>query len=290
MTTTKFTRRDALRVGGATLLSTALAGQLAARPSQPQRVLYFTKSSGFEHSVVHRPNGQLSHSERILIEIGRKLGMEITASKDGRLFDGDHLQFDAYVFYTSGDLTTVGQDGAPAMSRTGKQALLDAVSSGKGFMGIHAATDTFRRGTTVDPFIAMLGGEFISHGAQQKARMTVVNQTFPGLEELGAGFELYDEWYAMKHFAPDMHVLLVNETQGMEGNDYQRPPFPGTWARRHGQGKVYYTSIGHREDVWESPLFEKIVVGALRWVTGLAEAEVPANLTDVTPGANQLTR
>ena len=227
------------------------------------------------------------------MEIGKTIGMEVTPSKDGRIFDGDHEQFDAYAFFTSGDLTTVGQDGAPAMSPAGKRALLETVRAGKGFLGIHAATDSFRGigpDGAVDPYIAMVGGEFLSHGAQQNARMTVVNPRFPGLENLGGGFELYDEWYAMKHFAPDMHVLLINETEGMEGSDYQRPPYPGTWARKHGQGNVYFTSIGHREDVWENPLFENILVGALRWVTGLAPAEVPPNQKEVTPGAQQMSR
>jgi hypothetical protein len=290
MCATQYTRRQALQLGGASLLAATCAGSLRAQPAAaPKKILYFTKSAGFEHSVVKRDGGQLSHSEKLLVELGQRSGFDVTPSKDGRVFDGQHAQYDAFVFYTSGDVTTVGTDGAPAMTAAGKRALLDAVSAGKGFLGIHAATDSFRGagdGRQVDPYIAMIGGEFVSHGEQQTARMTVVNPRFPGLEQLGSGFELHEEWYALRNFAPDLHVLLIHETEGMRGDMYARPPFPATWARRHGDGRVFYTSLGHREDVWTHPTFEQILTGALRWVTGQAEVDIPPNMTQVTPGAN----
>jgi uncharacterized protein len=291
MSHTLLTRREVIQIGGASLLATALPRSLSAQPAPPKQILYFTKSSDFEHPVVARSNGQLSFSEKVLVEMGKRHGLAVTPSKDGRIFDGEHKKYDAYVFYTSGDLTKVGSDQAPAMSAAGKQALLDAVHGGKGFVGIHAATDSFRLASgpdKIDPFIAMIGGEFVSHGEQQKARMKVVDAAFPGMEQLGEGFELHEEWYALKHFAPDMHVLLVHETAGMKGEMYQRPPFPATWARRHGQGNVFYTSLGHREDVWTNPLFEQIIVGALRWATGQVKVELPANMAQVTPDAQTL--
>lgn len=292
MSPLNFNRRQMLQLSGASLLVAGWMGRVLAADAAPKKVLYFTKSSGFEHSVVQRPDGQLSHSEKILVEIGKRHGFEITPSKDGRVFDGEHVDYDAYVFYTSGDLTTAGTDKQQPMSAAGKQALLDAVKGGKGFLGIHAATDSFREASgagKIDPYIAMVGGEFLTHGEQQKARMTVVNPEFPGLKELGGGFDLLDEWYAQKNFANDLHVLLVNETKGMRGDMYQRPAFPGTWARRHGDGRVFYTSLGHREDVWTNPLFESILVGALQWTTGLVKLDTPVNVEQVTPGYQKLS-
>lgn len=292
MSSLLFNRRQMLQLSGASLLATGWLGRTLASEAAPKKVLYFTKSAGFEHSVVQRRDGQLSHSERILVEIGKRHGFEVTPSKDGQVFDGEHKNYDAYVFYTSGDLTTPGTDQQPPMSAAGKQALLDAVKEGKGFLGIHAATDSFREASgagQIDPYIAMVGGEFLTHGEQQKARMTVVNPEFPGLKELGKGFDLLDEWYAQKNFANDLHVLLVNETKGMRGDMYQRPAFPGTWARRHGDGRVFYTSLGHREDVWTNPLFESILVGALQWTTGLVTLDTPVNVEQVTPGYQKLS-
>src|SRR5437667_6361619 len=84
----------------------------AAEAAPPKRkILFFSKSSGFEHSVIKREHGQRSFAENILAELGPKYGFEFTFSKDGSLFTPAYLeQFDAFFFYTTGDLTTLGTD------------------------------------------------------------------------------------------------------------------------------------------------------------------------------------
>jgi hypothetical protein len=134
----------------------------------------------------------------------------------------------------------------------------------------------------------MIGGEFIRHGAQQKARMRCVDPKFPGMEKIGDGFDLHEEWYSLKDFSEDLHVLLVQETEGMKGHEYARGPFPGTWARMHGKGRVFYTSMGHREDVWTNPIFQEILTGGVRWALGDAQADVAPNLQQVAPRAMEL--
>jgi type 1 glutamine amidotransferase len=94
----------------------------------------------------------------------------------------------------------------------------------------------------------------------------------------------------LKNFAPDLHVLLVQETKGMHNFDYQRPNFPATWARKHGKGRVFYTSMGHRDDVWENPLFHKFLLAGLAWTLGDVDAEVPPNLDKVAPHAAELPK
>lgn len=100
---------------------------------------------------------------------------------------------------------------------------------------------------------------------------------------------MMDEWYAMKNFANDLHVILVQETEGMVDACYQRPPFPATWARMQSKGRVFYTSMGHREDVWTSPIFRQVVLGGLSWILRRVAADVTPNVAQVTPKANQLT-
>ena len=83
--------------------------------------------------------------------------------------DGDLDQYDAFIFYVSGMLTKPSERPQPGepMSAEGKKRLLAAIAAGKGFVGIHAATDAFR-GPGIDPYTAMIGGEFAVHGVQQK--------------------------------------------------------------------------------------------------------------------------
>jgi type 1 glutamine amidotransferase len=283
------------------LLVFLAVGTLAAHAEKPARsILFFSKSSGFEHSVISYKNGQPSHAEKVLLELGKKENWAFTFSKDGSKFSPDYLKgFDAVVFYTTGDLTTAGTDGQPPMSAAGKQALLDYVRDGGAFAGTHSASDTFHtnneskkgpdrylnHGEKADDYVRMLGGEFIKHGAQQAARVQVVDPAFPGLEKIGPSFELMEEWYSLKDFSPDLHVLLLMDTSTMKGPDYERPSYPGTWARNHGKGRVFYTSMGHREDVWTNPLFQDVLVGGLSWAMGDAKAEIPPNLEKAAPGA-----
>jgi type 1 glutamine amidotransferase len=133
----------------------------------------------------------------------------------------------------------------------------------------------------------MIGGEFIRHGAQQKAWMRLVDAKFPGAKDLN-DFELHEEWYSLKNFAPDLHVILVHDTTGMKGLDYERANFPATWARMHEKGRVFYTSMGHREDVWTNKIFQDLVLGALSWACKNVDADVSPNLAKVAPKASEL--
>lgn len=279
-------RRDMLKIAGATMAGVSifpLGWTASAAEGKKQKILYFTRSAGFEHDAVKRKGDALSISERILTELGQKNNFDVECTKDGKVFDGDLNQYAGIVFYTSGDLTKpCNQPGQP-MSVEGKKKLLDAVSAGKGFMGIHAATDSFRTGG-IDPYIAMVGGEFVGHGAQQVAKLTVASPKFPGVPGPDP-ISLNEEWYTMTKFAKDMHVILVQETEGMKGGQYARPPFPATWARMHGKGRVFYTSFGHRDDIWTNPTVQGIMLGGLNWIMGNVEADVTPNFEKVTPNA-----
>ena len=181
------------------------------------------------------------------------------------------------------------------MSPEGKNKLLQAIADGKGFVGFHAATDSFhskgprdQNQTEVDPYIAMIGGEFIVHGAQQEATIRAVSPEFPGVRDFGRVQKLKEEWYTLKNFAKDLHVILVEDNEGMEGDCYQRPPFPATWARMHGKGRVFYTSFGHRDDIWTSARVQGIIAGGLAWAMGNVTVDVTPNIDKVTPKAGQL--
>lgn len=278
----------------------ALAATALNATAATKKILFFTKSSGFEHSVISWQKVKPSFAEQVLLDLGKKHHWEFTFSKDGSLFSPEYLkQFDAVFFYTTGDLCSEGTDKQPAMSPAGKQALFDYVRSGKGFIGTHSASDTFHtdnedkkgperyknHGDKADDYVKFLGAEFIKHGAQQVATNTVTDPKFPGFEKVGASYALNEEWYSLKDFTPDIHVLSVIDAPTMKGVEYQRPPYPSTWARLEGKGRVFYTAMGHREDVWTNPLFQDILVGGIRWALGDVKADVKPNLKETAPGA-----
>jgi len=274
------------------------AATLHADPAH--KLLFFTKSSGFEHDVISWKKGQPSHAEKIFTELGAKHTWKFEFSKDGSKFTPEYLAgFDAVIFYTTGDLTSPGTDQQPPMTPGGKQALFDYVRSGKGFIGLHSASDTFHtaneskkgpdrfanHGKDADPYVYFLGGEFIIHGAQQVATNKVIDKKFPGFADAGDSFSFNEEWYSLKDFKSDIHVLTVIDSPAMKGTMYERPAYPTTWAREEGKGRIFYTAMGHREDVWTNKTFQDILVGAVRWTTRDVDAAVAPNLKEAAPGA-----
>ena len=283
-------------VVGISFLLIGSATALAA----PKKILFFSKSSGFEHSVISWKKGQPGFAGKILLQLGRQNDWEFTFSKDGSKFSKEYLaQFDAVFFYTTGDLCSEGTDKNPPMSPAGKQALFDYVRGGKGFIGTHSATDTFHtdnedkkgpdryvnHGAKADPYCRFIGGEFIIHGSQQVATNRVIDAKFPGLETVGDHFAFQEEWYSLKDFSPDDHVLTVIDAPHMKGSMYERPPYPSTWARQEGKGRVWYTALGHREDVWTNPVFQRMLVGGIQWALGEVSADVTPNIETAAPGA-----
>ncbi len=286
------------------LISLALlTGLSLVTSAASHKILFFSKSSGYEHSVISWKKGQPSFAEKVLLEIGSEQGWTFEFSKDGSKFSPEYLkQFDTVIFYTTGDLTKPGKDKQPPMTPEGKQALLDYVKAGNGFIGLHSASDSFHtrgengkelsrhenHGSDSDEYICMIGGEFLSHGAQQVATNRVINPDFPGYEDIGLTFAVKEEWYSLKDFNPDIHCLTVIESDKLEGPMYQRPDFPTSWARAEGQGRVYYNAMGHRNDIWTSDLYKNMIIGAVKWTTSEVDATIPPNLKEVAPSAMAL--
>ena len=289
-------------VQAATLAGAAFALPKNLFAAEKKMVLVFTKSSGFEHDVVKRVDGKPSIVENVVTTLGKKHGFSVTTTKDGRVFDSpDFHKYAAVLFFTTGDLTTPGTDKKPPMSVQGKQKFLSAIDGGMGFVGIHAASDTFHtppdtqdnanryvaHGDKSDPYLRMLGGEFITHGSTprlQDTKLIVNDPKFPGLEGVKSPVSFNDEWYSLKDFRNDLHVILTLDTHGMAGEPYQRAPYPMTWARMEGKGRVFYTAIGDRPENWSEPFFLNLLGGGIRWAIGDANATLTHNLTQAAPG------
>ena len=224
-----------------------------ARPN----VLYLTHSAGFKHDV-------LPLSQRILKEIGERTGaFETTATDDCSLLSREQLKkYDAVVFYTTGELP---------ISDEQKSAFLDFIRSGKGFVGIHSATDTFYKWPE---YGELIGGYFDQHPWHQEVTINVEDQLHPSTHHLGKSFKLTDEIYQFKDFSRSrVHVVLSLDASLV---DLNKPAvhrtdkdFALAWWRNYGNGRVFYTALGHRPEVWQDERFQQHLLGAVRWATGL---------------------
>ncbi len=191
----------------------SLPAVCAVEPDTKKRVLFFSRNVGFEHSVVQRNGGELSFAERQLSDLLGNAGIEVVCEKDGRVFDRDIEQYDAFLFYCNNDLTAENKRKVPPMTQSGFNRMMKAIATGTGFMGFHSTSACWRtpgdknKNSLAErsPFLKMLGGEFIAHGAQQEALQHVVSPNFPGAKKLERSFRLHEEFYGLKNFSRDLH-------------------------------------------------------------------------------------
>ena len=124
------------------------------------------------------------------------------------------------------------------------------VAGGGALIGVHSASDTWHEWPE---YIAMLGGEFESHPEEMSRTLIVSDASHPSTAGLASPFALFEEYYQFKNLGPS--TLLVRDSDGA----------PISWWRKHGAGRVFYTALGHRDDVWESEWFQQHLGGAIRW-------------------------
>lgn len=282
---------------GALVVLVTLAAPASAQQA-PKRLLFLTHAGLYKHA-------SLGPAEAAVTSWGPENGFEVTTLQ-GYLQDPDDLDlsmitaeylagFDGIMMMTNGNLP---------MSESQKQALVDFVHNGGGFIGVHNAALTFY---DFPEFGEMLGGYF-RRAIQQNHQyvLRVEDQSHPATRMLGPSWSVVDEmyqygtapWSAARPdenvdvlfgnripmgFSRDrVHVLLTIDTRATDieglpdvvaGGDY-----PQSWVREYGQGRSFYTSVGHRSELWTSdPTFKAHVVGGIRWALGLEDG-------DATPG------
>ncbi len=191
----------------------------------------------------------------------QKLSPENLRSYDGVVFDS-----------TTGDLPLPD-----------KQGFIDWIGAGHAFIGVHAATDTFHG---FPPFIAMIGGEFSRHGPQVSVDCINQDPAHAATKPLPAKWTVFDEIYQFKNFArAKVHGLLTLDSNP---NDKTPGDYPVSWCKNFGQGRVFYTSLGHREDVWDpgamlngvrkngtdvASRYQEHLLGGILWSLGMAQGD-----------------
>ena len=164
-----------------------------------------------------------------------------------------------------------------------KQGFINWVNSGKAFIGMHSATDTFHN---FRPFIDMIGGEFKTHGPQVQVDCLNQDPEHAACKHLPATWTVYDEIYQMKSFERSQVRGLLGLNK--HPNDKTPGDFPVAWCKQFGEGRIFYTSLGHREDIWdkETPAnfkrinsveiadaYQKHILNGILWALKLAPGD-----------------
>ena len=169
-----------------------------------------------------------------------------------------------------------------------KEGFIKWIEAGHGFMAMHSGSDTFHN---FKGYIDMLQGEFDGHGAQVPADLIVADSQHPATQGLPNPWNLkQEEMYLIKsHDRSKLRTLLYMKHHPNEPQNAGY--FPVAWNRKAGQGRVFYTSLGHREDLWSddpnlkdrknpvetSKLYQQHILGGIKWALGLADGNADAN-------------
>ncbi|MFI7231660.1 ThuA domain-containing protein [Nonomuraea angiospora] len=238
------------------LLSLALvAASLTAAPADPAyQVLVFSKTAGFRHDSI--PAGI-----QAIRELGAANNFTVTATEDGGAFTGANLAgYKAVVFLnTTGDV----------LNDTQQAAFQTYVDSGGGYLGVHAAADT-EYGW---PYYEKLAGAwFKGHPAIQQATVRTENRAHPATAHLGPTWTRTDEWYNYRtNPRPSVRVLQSLDEGSYSGGDMGDHPI--TWCHPQGQGRAFYTGLGHTIESYADPAFRNELLGGIRYAAGVAKAD-----------------
>ncbi len=282
------------------LVGVALTGLAAIAADAPKKLLVVTTTVGFRHSSIPT-------AEKVLSELAEKtktFTLDFVRQPEGKpnaprqpteetqaAFRQAHAEWEAKLKKELEKLSAESlknYDGVIFANTTGdlpipdKEGFLDWLRSGKAFIGMHSATDTFPRWPG---YIEMIGGHFQSHGAQVGVECCIQDTTHPSTAHLGKLWPItQEEIYLFKNYDKSRVRDLI--TLDKHPNNKSPGHFPVAWTREFGQGKVFYTSLGHREDIWDadpnikdrknavevSKAYQTHILGGIYWALDIRNA------------------
>lgn len=158
---------------------------------------------------------------------------------------------------------------------SGKQekGLIDAVSSGCGLAGWHGGLcDSFRQNTN---YQFMTGGQWVAHpGGVIDYRVQVTDHEDPVTGGL-SDFDMHSEQYYL-HVDPNMKVLATTTFSGDHAPWIDGCTMPVVWKKMHGNGRVFYNSLGHVMKDFEVPEALEIMQRGIKWASASKHAPAEA--------------
>jgi uncharacterized protein len=278
-----FARMAFIAVAAAAAPSVMLPIGQATPPPRKRVLAWADVRSGYQHDSI-------SHALATIERLGRESGAYDTVIRTdsqpitkqlitfrvgtgiatGEQFLARNLNdFDAIFFFGVREIDITPEQKADLMSFVR--------DDGKGFVAVHSAATAF---FSWPEFGEMLGGRFDEHPWEVvDAPVVVDDPQFPAMRAFPARVVLNDEHYQLKEFSRErVRVLAHLDPAGL---DLKAPlvhrtdgDFPVAWAKTHGRGRVFYSTLGHAVESWDNPLIQKMYFEALRWSLRLEDADI----------------
>jgi type 1 glutamine amidotransferase len=219
---------------------------VAAPGRAPVRVLMLTTTAAFRHDSIPA-------ARQAMTGLAASTGeFAVTATEDLSALGAENLRaYDVVMFaLTSGELP---------LSVAQRAALLDFVTGGHGFIGVHSATDTLYEWPD---YGRLIGAYFRDHPWTQQGTVIVEDRAHPAAAGIGDRFTLLEEFYTFQENPRGRVQVLLRLDAASVGatGDY-----PLAWAQSFGAGRVYYNALGHFSETWNDARFQRQLTAAIRW-------------------------
>ena len=232
---------------------------VSAQAADPKVLVYTRNGKGYVHE-------NIATSVAMIKTLGASHGFSVDATDDPKVFTYDNLRRYKAIVFSNSNNEAFENDAQ-------REAFRKFMESGGGLVGIHIATGSERNW----PFFwSVMGGKFLRHPKLQKFTVEVKEPSHPATAALPAKFAWEDECYLFEHMNPTTKVLLATDPAAVE--DPKRLEQPGelrnnayalSWYNTLHGGRQFYTALGHKTEHYADPLFQKHVLGGIRWVLGM---------------------
>jgi len=227
-----------------------VAGAATATEGARVSLLVFSRTAAYRHDSI--PAGV-----QALGKLAADRGWQFAATEDPSQFSDVGLAaYDAVIFLsTTGDVLDDQQQAA----------FERFIRAGKGFIGIHSATDTEYDWAW---YGGLVGAYFREHPPVQAADLVVEDSASPITAGLPNPWRRTDEWYAFKsNPRPNVHVLLsLDESSYTPASANMDGDHPVAWCHEYDGGRAFYTALGHTSESFAEPLLMGQLAAAVGWV------------------------
>lgn len=220
------------------------------------QVLLFSKTAGFHHESIN-------DGVTAIRKLGERHHFSVNWQENASVFNDRQLEnIDVVIFLnTTGDILNDEQQAA----------FEKFIQSGKGFVGIHSASDTEY---DWEWYTKMVGHMFKIHPQIQTAKLQVIDRNFPGLSTLPDEFLWTDEWYEFSEAKSNdlNYIIKIDEGSydpkvkwGDNVGEGMGDMHPMAWYHEYDGGRAFYTGLGHVPAVYQDPMFLAHLYGGIYW-------------------------
>ena len=240
-------------------------------PKQARSLLVFNLSKGYVHECI-------DWVDFTITRMGEKSGaFTAVVSSDTAMFRAEQLaRFDAVLFNNN--------TGEPFSDSTLRASLLAFLREGGGVIGLHAATDGFFEWPE---FGELMGAYFVNHPWNEQVALRIEEPDHPITAAFdSSSYVVADEIYQFgdPYSRDRLRVLVSLDTTrlDMEREGVQRADrdFAVAWVREEGAGRVFYSSLGHRFEIFTDPVVLRHWLAGIQFALGDLEAEATPRRTD----------